>query len=726
MEAASKKTGLIVSPIDTKILKQLKSSLLLNENHITVALNTITKPKIDESELYGTIEHFTSSEITILARKEDNLYKCKYNTSLLKIEVGDAIAVKIKEILPLKESKEESIYNITSRPLIIISSKEENILALFTRVLNDRSKSRKLMVNLLEEYDTKDKVIEVLSLFATKWWDSPKLPSISKKQSIGILKEWNTSRNYRQLYLFGLKWDDIRVYTKYAECDILQLAKVCLIEPSHLFMLEYDDVKKIGELTNTKIDKTLHTFTQLIYEETLNGKMYITSDILSPEQKITLNNFPIKQIRNDVYLNYPFTVQSQLASHIRKLLRNNNSDKFDLSPLIINPILSSQQKDLLKRALNSALLLITGPAGTGKSLLIKEIYQNFEANNVSIILGCPTGMAAANLRKILKSSAPRTLHYFLRKEIIPKVLLIDEVSMLTPELLLLILDKFPSISQLIMVGDPYQLPPVEGFGSILAALYPLQCSVKLTETFRFGDQLLKSSMDILEGKVPEDNECFQSIPGKQDDVIEAYDSFLNNKIPLDEILILSPFKKAVQSINETIQKLLEERKKRKRKTKDCEGNTWIVGDKVIFLENNPDCDVYNGQIGTIIDANKDLVTVEFEDTIVSLKTRYDKRKIKKKYSDDSYEEGYTKLDDLGTFIINLAYAVTIHKAQGSQAPLVLIFLPWCRREGFINKKLIYTGTTRAQSSVLLIGDMGTFEMGCKTDHELYPIKLGDP
>jgi DNA replication protein DnaC len=723
MESKSKKTGLIINPINPNISESDGYFAIRTNEGLDIKINNLPNKKPDEFELYGTIEHFTDSTITILAKKEDNIYECSYNTSTLKIEVGDAIAVKIKTIkIPNKEIK----CNIISKPLIIISSKQENIVELFRKSLSNRIKAKALMEALLKEYNTIEELIKSLSLFAIKWWDPPILPGITKKQSLEILREWNYSRNYRQLFLFGLKWDEIHTYTKYTECDILDMVGICLTCPSFLFILDNESANEIAQLTNAQIDKSLHTFCSVLYEETLHGKMFISGSVLTQDQKAALSQYPVKILKENIYLTYPYTVQESLGNHIRKLFNRNSTIKHNINNIAINPLFSDQQKEILKIALISSLTVILGPAGSGKSLLLTGIYQNFVANNIPIILGCPTGMAAANLRIMLKCSDPRTLHYFLKKEGAPKVLLIDEISMLTPELLLKILDRFPSIQQLILIGDPNQLPPVKGFGSIVAALENLPCCYKLKETFRFGDDLLKSSLKILDGKVPKDNNSFNSVPGKEENLIDAYKELIENKVGLNDILILSPLNKVVESINNTIQEYLKEKKNRKRSIKDSENNIWVIGDKVIFLENNPDCDVYNGQLGTIIDLNRDLVTVEFVDTIVSLKTRYNKDKIKKKYFDGDFEDGYTESKDMATNLIKLAYAVTIHKAQGSQAPIVLIYLPYLKREGFITQNLLYTGITRAQTNVLLIGDMDTFKRGCKAKHELYPIKLGDP
>lgn len=725
MEKDKKKSGLIVYSIETDITNTNKSFLLKTNEATNIVVEKESNGTTTEFELYGTIEHVTEKTIIIAAKKEDNIYECSFSKSLFpsdsptpRIEVGDAIAVKVK----LEKEK----YKIRSRPLIIISSREANIVELFRRCLNNLIKAKALIADLLTEYKTIEKIIEKMSNLALKWWECPKLPGLTKLQSLSIFKEWNISRNYRQLFLFGLNYADINTYMKFVECDMLELIKVCLLSPSSLFMLDVEEATKIAELTNKKIDKPLHHFCRSLYEETSNGKMFLSNNSLTQIQKATLSYFPVKVSKEEVYLPYPFMVQTRLTEYFRNLLNKNRTSTIDRGEIIVNPIFSKEQTRILTIALNSFITLILGPGGSGKSLLTAGIYENLVAKNLSVILGCPTGMAAANLRKLLNSSAPRTLHYFLKREVSPKVLLIDEVSMLTPELLLRILDKFPSIQQLIMIGDPNQLPPVKGFGSVIATLEPLSCCHKLTETFRFGNSILDISSTILEGKTPESNESFEILKGDEDDIITTYEGLLDGKVLYQEIYILSPFNKVVDSINARVQKIIAERKNRKRMVKDCEDKTWVIGDKVMFLENNPECDVYNGQIGNIIDLNKDLVTVEFAEVVVSLKTRYNKSKIKKKYTDDNFEEGYTETKDLSTNLINLAYCMTIHKAQGSQAPIVLIYLPYSRRENFITNNLLYTAVTRAQQNVVLIGDIGTFERGCKSKCELIPLKLGDP
>ena len=386
------------------------------------------------------------------------------------------------------------------------------------------------------------------------------------------------------------------------------------------------------------------------------------------------------------------------------------------SKLVIT--LAQKQKEAIKQAISSKILVITGGPGTGKTTLVKSIITILNAKLVKIKLAAPTGRAAKRLSETSGLEAQtihRLLDYkpggggFKHNEDNPlkaDLIIIDEASMIDVQLMSLLLKAIPKQSSLIIVGDIDQLPSV-GPGNVLSDIINsnLIPVVRLDEIFRqAADSLIiTNAHKINKGIYPitslNNNQLsdFYFINAeKGEDIFNKVISLITDRIPkkfgfnpLDDVQILCPMQRGgsgAQSFNIELQKVLNPPNE---SSVEKYGWRFSEGDKVMQIENNYDKEVYNGDIGFIREINK----IEQEMVI-----EFDERKIK-------YD--FTDLDQ-----VTLAYAITIHKSQGSEYPVVIVPL-LMQHYVMLKRNLIYTAVTRGKKLVIILGESKALALALK-------------
>ncbi len=388
-----------------------------------------------------------------------------------------------------------------------------------------------------------------------------------------------------------------------------------------------------------------------------------------------------------------------------------------------NIILADKQKEAIKEVLTNKITVITGGPGTGKTTVINSIISVMEKMGKKVILTAPTGRAAKRMSEICKKEA-KTIHRLLevnfgggfsndnfvkneKNPVFCDMIIVDEMSMVDVLLFNSLLKAVKTTTKLVLVGDVNQLPSV-GAGNVLKDIISsdkFSC-VYLDEIYRQEKEsmIVNNAHGILKGEYPKSsgiNSDYFMIKklGTQeilDEIISLYKerlpAFFENKSDLS-IQILSPMKKTglgTIALNNVIQNEVNPPSKYK-KEKHWGLYTFREGDKVIQTRNNYDIDwetsygekgigVFNGDTGIIknIDNKEKYVTIEFFDGKIA-----------------EYE--FSRLEDL-----DLAYAITVHKSQGSEFDAVIIpsyFGP----KTLMYRNLLYTAITRAKSLVVVVG-----------------------
>jgi exodeoxyribonuclease V alpha subunit len=371
---------------------------------------------------------------------------------------------------------------------------------------------------------------------------------------------------------------------------------------------------------------------------------------------------------------------------------------FKLAPL---------QEKAVRQALTDKIVIITGGPGTGKTTVIRAILAVFRQMDARICLAAPTGRAAKRLSEAARypaSTLHRLLEYsphlggFQRDEHRPlpaDLVIIDETSMLDILLMHYLLKAVPSHATLVLVGDVDQLPSVGPGNVLLDTINSGKFStVRLTEIFRQAQQseIVINAHLVREGKFPrlrtdpESLSDFYFIEKEEpEEVLQIILRLCTDRIParfgfdpVEDIQVLTPMNRGIigtHRLNTALQGALNPQ------TESLErgGTVYRLHDKVMQIRNNYDKDVFNGDLGRIrrIDVENQEVGAEVDGRLIT----YD----------------FSELDELV-----LAYAVTVHKAQGSEYPAVVLPL-LTQHYVMLQRNLLYTAMTRARKLTVLVG-----------------------
>ncbi len=426
-----------------------------------------------------------------------------------------------------------------------------------------------------------------------------------------------------------------------------------------------------------------------------------------------------------VYLAGLHWCETMIARRTKKLARHPRAvRKIDTDKAVawvqekLAMTLADKQVEAVKTAATRKVMVIIGAPGTGKTTIVKAVLKIYAALGARVLLAAPTGRAARKLKEATGHNA-RTIHRLLEYSLVQggfqrnsdrplncDLLVIDEASMIDTVLMYYLLQAVPLTATVVLVGDVNQLPAV-GPGNILndmiaSGLVPV---VTLNEIFRQAQQsrIVVAAHMINRGVVPdlsttdEKSDFFFVRASDPDHAVDVITELVTRRIPgrfgldpVDDIQVLTPMHKGAAgaaNLNRRLQQALNP---------DGGGigrgeSTMAVADKVMQIRNNYDKGVFNGDIGRVsrIDSEARRMTVIFDERPVT------------------YEAG--DLDE-----IVLAYAISVHKSQGSEYPAVVIPV-LTQHYVMLQRNLIYTAVTRGRRLVVLVGTPRAVAIGVKNN-----------
>jgi exodeoxyribonuclease V alpha subunit len=376
--------------------------------------------------------------------------------------------------------------------------------------------------------------------------------------------------------------------------------------------------------------------------------------------------------------------------------------------------LADKQREAVTQAVRDKILVVTGGPGTGKTTIVRGILEVFAAKGLRCALCAPTGRAAKRLTETTGREA-KTIHRLLEfdpalggfkrdhvKLLDLDLLVVDEASMVDVVLMYQLIKAVPAHACLVLVGDVDQLPSV-GPGTVLADLIASKQVpvVRLTEIFRQAGQswIVRAAHAVKQGELPESAPAGQGDfyfveAGTPEAVVDRILVMLRERIPakfgldpLRDVQLLTPMNRTplgAEALNQRLQEVLNP--PRGGPVVERFGSKFRVGDKVLQTQNNYDKEVFNGDIGRVS---------HIEEAERELVVDYDGKPV-------VYDFG--ELDE-----ISLAYALTIHKSQGSEYPAVLIPLH-TQHFVMLQRNLLYTGLTRGKRLVVVVGSRKALEL----------------
>lgn len=468
-----------------------------------------------------------------------------------------------------------------------------------------------------------------------------------------------------------------------------------------------------------------YPFQDLIPE--IESFLQVPKDIIEKRIQALVEKQDLVKENDRIWVRPLFLTEIGIARELARLaqspccIRQVNVDKaVDWVQKQLKIELAPEQKAAVGQGVKKKTLIVTGGPGTGKSTITKAILAISEKITSKILLAAPTGRAAKRMAEITGKKAS-TIHSLLEFDfktgkfkrnkdnpLLCDLFIVDEASMIDTQLMNHLLKAIPASARVIFIGDVDQLPSV-GPGNVLKDLIQSEriAVVQLKKIFRqaAGSLIVTNAHLINQGKFPDisyhPRGDFQFIEAENpEDVIKIVLDLVANRLPktyrfhrFDDIQVLSPMKRGLIG-SENLNAVLQQELNPSPTPLFRFGRSFHVGDKVMQIRNNYEKEIYNGDVGKIIeiDLAEQTLKVSFEGKVVP----YD----------------FIEIDEL-----ILAYAVSIHKYQGSECPCVIIPIHTSHFK-MLFRNLLYTGLTRGKRRVIFVGTKKALAIAIRNEEVL--------
>ena len=580
--------------------------------------------------------------------------------------------------------------------------------------------------------------IETLDIIEHQHQRLREVEGIGEKKLGMIRAAWQEQREVRDVMLF-LQSHDVssayasKIYRQYGKTSIAIVKENPYRLATDIFGIGFKTADSIAAKLGIPKDSPMRAEAGILYvlqQFALNGHVYYPYDGLIEECREILNisGEIIKQAiasivaekrividAEAVYLAEFNVAEKGIAENLRELNKTQrrlfmiDQDKaLDTVQKNLKITLAENQAKAISESLDAKVMVITGGPGTGKTTIIKAIITLHALSGMSILLAAPTGRAAKRMAEATGHEA-KTIHRLL--EYSPKndggfkrteqnplnadLIVIDETSMVDTVLMYHLLKAVPKQTTLILVGDIDQLPSV-GAGNVLRDIIDsgqVPC-IRLNQIFRQAQksliivnahQINRGDMPITQAEKEADQDFFFIQMEEPEKVLEKILELCAKKVPekfgfdaVNDIQVLTPMHRGVvgaSNLNVELQKHLNNSTDELHRG----GRVFKARDKVMQIRNNYDKDVFNGDIGRIASINR-----EDQEVMVD----YDGKAV-------AYD--FSELDEL-----ILAYAISVHKSQGSEYPVVIMPV-LTQHYMLLQRNLLYTAVTRGKKLVILIG-----------------------
>ena len=469
---------------------------------------------------------------------------------------------------------------------------------------------------------------------------------------------------------------------------------------------------------------------------------------LAQELSNLIEEEKVQQVDTKIFDNSLFFAEEGIHNHLIRILEKEDPNKHEIKTIqehiaTVEKELGIQYDAIQKKAICDAIqnkvFILTGGPGTGKTTVINGIigvYSLLEGldlrkkSSLPILLAAPTGRAARRMNE-LTGLPSATIHRHLgmtgdddtshlEDYLDADFIIVDEFSMVDTWLANQLFSNISSNSKILIVGDSDQLPSVSP-GQVLADLLQIPCipQTRLERIYRQSEEstIVTLASQIRQGILPADftqkkadRSYFEIASSHIPATIEKIlDAAIRNGIPARDIQVLAPMYRGtagIDAINQLMQELLNPLQKGQISFEASQFH-YRTGDKVIHLVNDAEVNVFNGDLGYITDLIPGKYTESKQDEIM--------------INFDGNEVSYPRNE---WYKIRLAYAMSIHKSQGSEFPVVILPITSASKR-MLERNLIYTAITRAKSKLILLGELQAFNYATKhigTARKTYLIK----